>query len=143
VPGRGPGEGRGRRRARTRHRRPDELHVLKRRGETMALAQGDLELLESDLAKRMLSSTVPARLAYTAKDGTPRVMPIWFHWTGNELVMCTFVPSPKIAAIRERPAVAITIDTDEFRSRCSSAVAHRSPKARARHRSTPPLPAPT
>ena len=40
----------------------------------MALAQGDLELLESDLAKRMLSSTVPARLAYTAKDGTPRVM---------------------------------------------------------------------
>ena len=80
----------------------------------MALAQGDLELLESDLAKRMLSSTVPARLAYTAKDGTPRVMPIWFHWTGDELVMCTFVPSPKIAALRESAEVAITIDTDEF-----------------------------
>src|SRR5205823_4198161 len=80
----------------------------------MALAQGDLGLLESDIAKRLLSSTVPARLAYTAKDGTPRVMPIWFHWTGDELVMCTFVPSPKIAAIRENPPVAITIDTDGF-----------------------------
>ena len=80
----------------------------------MALAQGDLGLLESDIAKRLLSSTVPARLAYTATDGTPRVLPIWFHWTGDELVMCTFVPSPKIAALRESPAVAIMIDTDEF-----------------------------
>jgi nitroimidazol reductase NimA-like FMN-containing flavoprotein (pyridoxamine 5'-phosphate oxidase superfamily) len=80
----------------------------------MALSQGDLRLLETDVAKRLLGSTVPARLAYTAKDGTPRVMPIWFHWTGDELVMCTFVPSPKIAAIRENPPVAITIDTDGF-----------------------------
>jgi hypothetical protein len=82
----------------------------------MALAQGDLRLLETDVAKRLLSSTVPARLAYTARDGTPRVMPIWFHWTGDELVMCTFVSSPKIAAVRENPTVAITIDTEGFPS---------------------------
>jgi nitroimidazol reductase NimA-like FMN-containing flavoprotein (pyridoxamine 5'-phosphate oxidase superfamily) len=82
----------------------------------MALPQGDLGLLESDVARRLLSSTVPARLAYTAKDGTPRVMPIWFHWTGDELVMCTFVPSPKIAAIRQNPVVAVTIDTEGFPS---------------------------
>jgi nitroimidazol reductase NimA-like FMN-containing flavoprotein (pyridoxamine 5'-phosphate oxidase superfamily) len=82
----------------------------------VSLPQGDLRLLESDVAQRLLRSTVPARLAYTAKDGTPRVMPIWFHWTGDELVMCTFVPSPKIAAIRQNPVVAITIDTDGFPS---------------------------
>ena len=28
-----------------------------------------------------------ARLAYTAADGTPRVVPIWLHWTGNAIVM--------------------------------------------------------
>jgi hypothetical protein len=24
-------------------------------------------------------------------DGTPRVMPTWFHWTGEELVTPTFL----------------------------------------------------
>jgi hypothetical protein len=83
-------------------------------GEAIALPQGDLSLLESDIAKRLLSSTVPARLAYTWTDGTPRVVPIWFHWTGEELVMATFAPSPKIRALRANPEVALTIDTEGF-----------------------------
>ena len=87
----------------------------------MALAQGDLGLLESDIAKRLLSSTVPARLAYTATDVTPRVMPICFHWTGDELVMCTFVPSPKIAALRESPAVGVL----DFQTRFPNALPER------------------
>lgn len=48
----------------------------------MALPQGDLGLLQSDVAQRLLSSTHFARLAFIAKDGTPRVIPMLFHWVG-------------------------------------------------------------
>ena len=51
----------------------------------MALQQGDLVLLEPPLAKELLASNIPARLAYVATDGTPRVLPIWFHWDGRQL----------------------------------------------------------
>jgi len=87
----------------------------------MAIPQGDLKLLDSDMAKRLLNSNIPARLAYIAKDGTPRVIPTWFYWDGNEIVMATFSAGPQVthyparpAALRENPAVAITIDTDAF-----------------------------
>ncbi len=87
----------------------------------MALPQGDLRLLESEAAKRLLSSTVPARLAYTAMDGTPRIVPTWFHWTGDELVMPTFLSAPhvrraaaRLGALRANPDVAVSIDTEGF-----------------------------
>jgi hypothetical protein len=44
-------------------------------GGTMALAQGDCRLLETDVARRLLSSTIPARVAYIATDGTFRILP--------------------------------------------------------------------
>ncbi len=90
-------------------------------GGTMALPQGDLRLLESDVAKRLLTSSIPARFAYTARDGTPRVVPTWFHWTGDELVMPTFLSAPhvrhaaaRLGALRANRDVAITIDTEGF-----------------------------
>ena len=83
-------------------------------GEPNVLPQGDLRLSESDAAKRLLSSTVPARLAYLWSDGMPRVVPMWFHWTGVEFVMATFATAPKIEALRANPQVAITIDTEGF-----------------------------
>jgi hypothetical protein len=89
-------------------------------GGTMSLPQGDLGLLESDTAKRLLGSSIPARLAYVALDGTPRVIPTWFFWTGGELVMGTFLAAPhvrhaaaRLAALRANPAVAVTIDTED------------------------------
>jgi Pyridoxamine 5'-phosphate oxidase len=85
------------------------------------LPQGDVRLLETELAQRLLASTLPARFAYIALDGTPRVMPTWFHWTGDELVMPTFISAPhvggparRIKALRANPNVAVTIDTQEF-----------------------------
>jgi hypothetical protein len=87
----------------------------------MALPQGDLGLLDHELAQRLLASTIPARYAYTAKDGTPRVVASWFHWTGEELVMPTFFAAPhitkpaaRVTALRARPDVAVTIDTEGF-----------------------------
>ena len=45
----------------------------------MATKQGDIALLNDPIAKELLHSTIPARLAYIGSDGGPRVVPIWFH----------------------------------------------------------------
>ena len=88
-------------------------------GTRTTLAQGDLRLLDTPVAQRLLASATPARLAYVAEDGTPRVVPTWFHWTGDELVMPTYIAAPhirrparRIASLRANPAVALSIDTD-------------------------------
>jgi hypothetical protein len=85
----------------------------------MHLPQGDLRLLDTAPARALLSSSIPARLAFTWTDGTPRVIPTWFVWTGAEIVMCTFLSGPgirhparRVAVLRENPDVAITIDTE-------------------------------
>lgn len=86
-----------------------------------ALAQGDPELLKTDLAQRLLNSAIPARFAYTATDGWPRVIPVWFHWTGEEIVTAAKIAGPgvrrparRITDLRANPHVAITIDTEQF-----------------------------
>jgi hypothetical protein len=87
----------------------------------MPVPQGDLKLLDSDIAKELLNSTIPARMAYIATDGTPRISATWFHWEGQELVMGTFIAAPhvrhpaaRLKALRANPAVAISVDTDKF-----------------------------
>ena len=79
--------------------------------EMAALRQGDVRLLDSEVARRLLVSKELARVAYVAADGTPRVFPMLFHWTGSEVVLSTFAGARKVAALRSRPDVAITIDT--------------------------------
>ncbi len=74
------------------------------------LPQGDVGLLRTRTAQDLLASTELARVAYVARDGTPRVFPMFFHWSGEELVLCTFAGARKIAAIRARPHIAVTID---------------------------------
>ena len=83
--------------------------------------QGDPGLLESDIARRLLASSIPARYAYTSADGSPRVVASWFYWTGEELVMPTFISAPhvrhpayRVRALRANPEVAVTIDTESF-----------------------------
>jgi hypothetical protein len=83
------------------------------------LPQGDVRLLESEIATHLLNSTTPARVGYTAMDGTPRVVPTWFHWTGDEFVMPTFISAPhvrhpaaRLRALRTNPDVALSIDTE-------------------------------
>ena len=69
-----------------------------------------LELISDPVAQELLQSRIPARLAYTWHDGTPRVVPIWFHWNGEELVVAGPPDAPKVGAIRAHPDVALTID---------------------------------
>jgi hypothetical protein len=69
------------------------------------------EVLNRPLSQELLDRDL-TRLAYVAKDGTPRNIPIGFTWNGSTIVMCTSKNAPKLAALRHNPAVALTIDTE-------------------------------
>ena len=80
----------------------------------MPVKQGDLALLQLPAARELLQSKIPARLAYVWMDGTPRVIPIWFHWNGSEFVMGTPPKAPKLKALARNPKVSLTIDDNTF-----------------------------
>ena len=69
------------------------------------------EVLNRHISQELLARDV-TRLAYVAKDGTPRTIPIGFTWNGAEIVMCTTKNAPKLRALRHNPSVALTIDTE-------------------------------
>lgn len=77
----------------------------------MTIGQGRLKLLDDPIAVRLLGSAELARLAYNAKDGAPRVIPMLFQWTGEEVVFGAYAGSAKLGSLRANPDVAITIDT--------------------------------
>ena len=87
--------------------------------ELTRIPQGSPELLDTPLARTLLAAAIPARVAYTANDGTPRIVATWFQWTDGELVMPTFIQAPhvaaparRLAALRARPDVAVSVDTE-------------------------------
>jgi hypothetical protein len=80
----------------------------------MATKQGSAELLHDPVAQELLRSTAPARLAYVWPDGTPRVVPIWFHWNGNEIVLGTPLKAPKVQALSRNSKVALSIDSNAW-----------------------------
>jgi hypothetical protein len=69
------------------------------------------EVLNRPISRELLARDL-TRLAYAAKDGSPRNVPIAFTWNGSEIVMCTAKNAPKLPSLRENPAVALTIDTE-------------------------------
>ena len=66
---------------------------------------------ELDAGEEILRTATLARLAYVGVDGSPRVIPMGFLWTGQAVVLATHPTAPKFAALRARPRVALTIDT--------------------------------
>ena len=62
-------------------------------------------------AEELLRHASLARLAYSGLDGSPRVVPVGFHWNGHDVVVCTATTAPKVKALSARPSVALTIDT--------------------------------
>lgn len=80
----------------------------------MPTEQGSLALLDDPVAQRLLQSSIPARVAYTWTDGTPRVVPLVFHWNGTEFVFGTSPDALKMKALRDGEKVAVTIDSDDF-----------------------------
>ena len=69
------------------------------------------EVLNRPISQELLARDI-TRLAYVAKDGTPRTIPIAFTWNGSEIIMCTTKNAPKLPALRNNPTVALTIDTE-------------------------------
>jgi hypothetical protein len=81
----------------------------------MPVADDILASMQDPVADRLLHSAKVAHLAYTGPDGSPRVIPIWFHWTGRELVLGSPPDAPKVAALEHRQRVAVSIDdADSF-----------------------------
>ncbi len=72
-------------------------------------------VLQTDpVAQGLLQAAIPARLAYAWRDGTPRVVPMWFHWTGEEFLMGAPPNAPKMKVLADHPDVAFTIDSNEW-----------------------------
>ena len=59
------------------------------------------------VARRLPAAPTPARLAYIGRDGSPRLIPMNFVWTGDELVMGAFAGTYKIADLQAHPDVAV------------------------------------
>ncbi|HKC75629.1 MAG TPA: pyridoxamine 5'-phosphate oxidase family protein [Chloroflexota bacterium] len=78
----------------------------------MPTKQGDVALLRDPVAQQLLQSKFPAHLAYTWRDGTPRVVPIGLHWNGEEIVLATALDAPKTKVLMNGSKVAVTIDSD-------------------------------
>lgn len=77
----------------------------------MPTKQGSVSMLQDPVAQELLVSKIPARLAYVWSDGTPRVVPINFHWDGKEIVLGTPTDAPKLKVL-DNAKVALTIDSD-------------------------------
>jgi hypothetical protein len=78
----------------------------------MATKQGSLDLLNDPIAQELLKSNIPARLSYVWLDGSPRVVPVWFHWDGKQVIVASPPAAPKLKALAKNPKVALTIDSN-------------------------------
>lgn len=79
----------------------------------MSPKQGSVDLLQDPVAQELLTGQYPAHLSYVWKDGTPRVIPIGFHWNGKELVVAGTDAAPRNQVI-DGQKVTLVIDTYTF-----------------------------
>jgi len=67
--------------------------------------------LDDPVIASLLEGPNLARLAYIGLDGRPRVVPIWFQYRDDELVMITGPKAEKARALAADGAVALTVDS--------------------------------
>ncbi|QIS16436.1 hypothetical protein F5544_43145 [Nocardia arthritidis] len=63
------------------------------------------EILNRPISQELLARDL-TRLAYVAKDGTPRSIPIAFTWNGSQIVLCTSKNATKLTALQKNPMIA-------------------------------------
>lgn len=61
---------------------------------------------------RFLAQPRSANLAYSRRDGSPFVVPVWFQWRNGELRIGTGAAEPKVRAIRRNPRVSVLVHDD-------------------------------
>ncbi|MEJ3656614.1 pyridoxamine 5'-phosphate oxidase family protein [Actinomycetes bacterium KLBMP 9759] len=71
-------------------------------------------MLGDPIAQKLLRAPIHARLADTAKNGSPRVIPIGYTWNGNDFAMGSAHDAPKVKSLAANPRVALTIDSEDF-----------------------------
>jgi uncharacterized protein YndB with AHSA1/START domain len=83
-------------------------------GKLTGLLKGDADItdLGEPGAVQLLERQPLARLGYNGPDGFPRVIPVGFLWRDGRIYICTATIAPKVAALKARPHVALTIDND-------------------------------
>src|SRR5215211_480959 len=70
--------------------------------------------MNDPVAQELVKAPIHARLAYSASDGSPRVIPIGYIWNGEVFVMGSPVNAPKVKALAANPKIALTVDTNSF-----------------------------
>jgi hypothetical protein len=73
-----------------------------------------IDVLNDPVAQELINAPIHARLAYSARDGSPRVIPIGYFWDGEAFVMASPINAPKVKALAANPKVALTVDTNSF-----------------------------
>jgi pyridoxamine 5'-phosphate oxidase-like protein len=68
------------------------------------------EVMAHPISQHLLQSEPILRLAYTGRDGAPRVIPLGYGWDGDRFTFWTIPHSAKVAALAADPRVALTID---------------------------------
>ena len=72
------------------------------------------DVMAKPYARQLLESQIPARIAYTGLDGSPRVVPVGYDWDGTHIRFASVMGSAKNDALRSNPDIAITIDTEGY-----------------------------
>ncbi|HEX6445482.1 MAG TPA: pyridoxamine 5'-phosphate oxidase family protein [Streptosporangiales bacterium] len=72
------------------------------------------DVMSRPASQRLLASNIPARFAYVGLDDAPRVVPVGYFWDGERIIVHTVPKAAKVNALRRRPKVAVTIDTEGF-----------------------------
>jgi Pyridoxamine 5'-phosphate oxidase len=85
-----------------------------RGGVIMTVEEARRILQTDEVPQHLLSSPIMAQLAYTWRDGSPRVVSMWFHWTGEDILMGAPSNSSKMKVLAVRPQIAISIDTVDW-----------------------------
>jgi hypothetical protein len=73
-----------------------------------------IDLMNDPVAQELVKAPIHARLAYCARDGSPRVIPVGYIWNGEVFAIGSPVNSPKVKALAANPKVALTVDTESF-----------------------------
>src|SRR5437588_10373747 len=100
-----------------RARRTAELLSLTNqvmKGNAMTTQEARTILQTDPVAQMLLQSAIPARLAYAWRDGKPRVVPMWFHWTGEDFLMGAPPNAPKMKVLSDDAEVAFSVDSNEW-----------------------------
>lgn len=64
-------------------------------------------------ALERLATATTGWLTTVNPDGAPQSSPIWFVWEDDELRLYSWIRAPRNDNLRERPAVAFNLDTEE------------------------------